>query len=185
MAPTREGRTAQPGVLKKALTHTRKLIRKAPVKVPAQRIMGALANKIANLPDFSKKSVKDSWLNRLLNWDSGKGVEHHLRRITGKKYNFCGPGTRVSPKKWGKNSRLDENNKPRAWSKPINKLDEACMYHDIGYGKSDVVSRLNADKALVGQINKILQHAEDHPLDVVRSAIFVRNLFAAKVALKQ
>ncbi len=56
--------------------------------------------------------------------------EVHLTdiQLNGKKqkYNFARPGTKL-------NKRLKLNDTPYDWSKPINKLDEAAMYHDIAY----------------------------------------------------
>ena len=37
---------------------------------------------------------------------------------------FCGPGTNL-------NKRLDEADNPKPWSKPINRVDEVCMRHNI------------------------------------------------------
>ena len=45
-----------------------------------------------------------------------------------KKYSFIGPGTKL-------NERLDENKNPLPHSKPVNKLDEIAMNHDICYEK--------------------------------------------------
>ncbi len=56
--------------------------------------------------------------------------EAHLTDIqpNGKKqkYNFAGLGTKLK-------KRLKSDDTPYDWSKPINKLDEAAMYHDIAY----------------------------------------------------
>lgn len=48
---------------------------------------------------------------------------------------YCGPGTRI-----------DENN----LAKPRNKLDEACMIHDLAYAKNDD-DRRAADRILVDE----------------------------------
>ena len=44
-------------------------------------------------------------------------------------YSFCGLGTNLD--KW-----LDEDNNPKPWSKPKNRVDEVCMKHNIDYGNS-------------------------------------------------
>jgi len=46
--------------------------------------------------------------------------------ITG--HNFTGPGTKL-------NKRLNEDMTPKAWSKPINRVDKAAYHHDICYVK--------------------------------------------------
>ena len=45
--------------------------------------------------------------------------EHHLRTITRKPFQFCGPGTRTD-------LRLNEDDSPKDWSEPINKVDNVC-----------------------------------------------------------
>jgi len=44
-------------------------------------------------------------------------------------HNFNGPGTKL-------NKRLDEDMTPKAWSKPINRVDKAADHHDISYVKN-------------------------------------------------
>jgi len=44
-------------------------------------------------------------------------------------YNFTGPGTKL-------NKRLNEDMTPKAWSKPINRVDKAVYHHDICYVKN-------------------------------------------------
>ena len=43
-------------------------------------------------------------------------------------HNFTGPGTKLS-------KRLNEDGMPKAWSKPINIVDEAAYHHDVCYAK--------------------------------------------------
>ena len=43
-------------------------------------------------------------------------------------HNFTGPGTKLS-------KRLNEDGMPKAWSKPINRVDEAAYHHDVCYAK--------------------------------------------------
>ena len=43
-------------------------------------------------------------------------------------HNFTGPGTRLD-------RRLNPDLAPRAWSKPINKVDTAAYHHDLCYAK--------------------------------------------------
>ena len=44
-------------------------------------------------------------------------------------HNFTGPGTNLS-------KRLNEDGTPKAWSKPINRVDEAAYHHDVCYAKN-------------------------------------------------
>src|SRR5271166_2768787 len=51
-------------------------------------------------------------------------VELHLRSLKGKKYSFCGPNTNLV-------ERLNADDTPKEWSRPINKVDEVCLRHDL------------------------------------------------------
>ena len=64
-------------------------------------------------------------------------------------YQFLGPGTKL-------NKRLDENKNPLPHSKPINKLDEIAMNHDICYEKYPNTKERNkiCDKKMVTDIKK-------------------------------
>ena len=53
--------------------------------------------------------------------------ELHLRTPTGKKYNYCGPGTKLE-------DRLNSND-PK-YRDPINKLDAVSQQHDIAYNEA-------------------------------------------------
>ena len=44
-------------------------------------------------------------------------------------HNFTGPGTKLS-------KRLNEDGMPKAWSKPINRVDEEAYHHDVCYAKN-------------------------------------------------
>lgn len=62
-------------------------------------------------------------------------------------YNYCGPGTKLK-------QRLLRGDKG------INKLDEACKYHDIAYINTDLASRHKADSKLLDMAKKRL-HSKD------------------------
>ena len=53
--------------------------------------------------------------------------ELHMRTPTGKKYNYCGPGTKLE-------ERLASND-PK-YRDPINNLDAICQKHDIDYSNA-------------------------------------------------
>lgn len=59
-------------------------------------------------------------------------------------YNYCGPGTKLQ-------KRLARGDKG------INKLDEACMHHDIAYLDSDLNNRHKADIHLMNMANQRLK----------------------------
>ena len=44
-------------------------------------------------------------------------------------HNFTGPGTKLS-------KRLKKDGTPKLWSKPINRVDESAMHHDVCYAKN-------------------------------------------------
>jgi hypothetical protein len=71
--------------------------------------------------------------------------EFHLRTLSFRKYNFCGPNTRL-------NRRLNPNGTPKHWSKPINKIDEICMRHDIAYKNG---TRREADRIMLQELNEL------------------------------
>src|SRR6266853_5580572 len=64
-------------------------------------------------------------------------------------YNFCGPGTRLD-------KRLDENDVPYEWSKPINKIDEISMMHDLTYRDySSAKGRQVADQIMLDALDNL------------------------------
>ena len=77
-------------------------------------------------------------------------VELHLRTLIGKKYSFCGPNTNLT-------ERLNPDDTPKEWSKPINKIDEVCLRHDLAYRDSDLGkgTRHDADKKMLEELNNL------------------------------
>lgn len=82
-------------------------------------------------------------------------------------YQFCGPGTKLQ-------KRL------RRGDRGINKLDEACMYHDIAYNNSDLNTRHKADLQLLNMAKKRLQSKDAGKGEKVASWI-VKNAMKAKL----
>ena len=74
--------------------------------------------------------------------------ELHLRTPTGKKYNYCGPGTKLE-------DRLASND-PK-YRDPTNKLDAVCQQHDIAYREAgdDLAKKHAADKIMEDSIKAI------------------------------
>jgi hypothetical protein len=77
-------------------------------------------------------------------------IEFHLRTLKGKKYSFCGPNTKLE-------ERLNPDDTPKEWSKPINKVDEVCLKHDLAYRDSDLGkgTRRDADKKMLQDLDNL------------------------------
>jgi len=65
-------------------------------------------------------------------------------------HNFTGPGKKL-------NKRLNEDTTPKAWSKPINRVDKAAYHHDICYVKNKGTKTRNevCDKNMLTELNGI------------------------------
>ena len=73
--------------------------------------------------------------------------ELHMRTPTGKKYNYCGPGTNFK-------ERLASND-PN-YRDPINNLDRICQQHDIDYSNSkSLTDKHKADDLMLKRISEI------------------------------
>ena len=74
--------------------------------------------------------------------------ELHLRTPKGKKYNYCGPGTKLE-------DRLNSND-PKCRD-PINKLDAVCQQPDIAYNEAgdNLAKKHAADKIMEDSIKEI------------------------------
>ena len=72
----------------------------------------------------------------------------HLRTPTVKKYNYCGPGTKLE-------ERLNSNNP--SIREHINPLDAFCKDHDIAYSKAgdDLSKKHEADNVIIKQMGNI------------------------------
>ena len=66
-------------------------------------------------------------------------------------YNFIGP--RTKPYK-----RLNSDGTPKAWSIPINRVDDAAYHHDLCYSKHDDTKTKNevCDKTMLGELSGIV-----------------------------
>jgi hypothetical protein len=74
----------------------------------------------------------------------------HLRTLTGRRYNYCGPNTRLQ-------RRMTLNRTIRDESEPINRIDEISMRHDLDYKDADEGrgTRLEADEAMLRELEQI------------------------------
>ena len=111
---------------------------------------GALGRVLASQ---AYKGIKDNYDY----YKSGKGVdiqkhlsklgELHMRTPTGKKYNYCGPGTKLE-------ERLASND-PKVRD-PINNLDSICQRHDIAYSRAkNLKDKHAADDIMLDEISQI------------------------------
>lgn len=106
----------------------------------------------------SGRGILNSIINKL-------PVELHIPT-----YQYCGPGTKLE-------ERLARGDKP------INKLDAACMQHDIAYSKSkDLKDRHEADKIL-GEAAWNRTKSWDAGLGERATALFVSGAMKAKRSL--
>ena len=89
-------------------------------------------------------------------------------------HNFTGPGTRLD-------RRLNPDLTPKAWSKPINKVDTAAYHHDLCYAKHKDRKVRNelCDKEMLQELDEIDKPTLRERLDKG----IVKNLIKAKVNL--
>jgi len=89
--------------------------------------------------------------------------------------NYCGPLTRLD-------IRLNENDIPKPGEEPTNKVDEACLRHDIAYRNKDVRSRQKADINLIQDLNEIEKPTFKEKLDrvIVKTAMKAKIVFGGE-----
>ena len=53
--------------------------------------------------------------------------------------------------------RLNDDDTPKEWSKPINKVDEVCLRHDLACKDADIGkgTRHDADLQMLDELNKL------------------------------
>ena len=111
---------------------------------------GALGRVLASQ---AYKGVKDNYGY----YKSGKGFdiqkhlsklgEIHMRTPTMKKYNYCGPGTKLEERLTSNDPKIRE---------PINNLDSICQKHDIAYSKAkSLKDKHKVDDIMLDDISKI------------------------------
>ena len=90
-----------------------------------------------------KGAAGRSFLNTLVN---KLPFEMHLPG-----HNFTGPGTKLY-------KRLNPDGKPKNWSTPINRVDNAAYHHDLCYSKHDDTEIRNqvCDKTMLGELSGIV-----------------------------
>ena len=118
--------------------------------------------------------------SRFISAKEGKGwtdlpFELHPPVSLTKRYQFLGPGTKL-------NKRLDENKNPLPHSKPVNKLDEIAMNHDICYEKYPKTKERNkiCDKKMLDDIKSNKKTSSINEWIMRRGA---KNLIGSKKVL--
>lgn len=109
-------------------------------------------------------------------------VEFHLRTLKGKKYSFCGPNTKLD-------ERLNPDDTPKEWSKPINKVDEVCLHHDLAYRDADLGkgTRHEADKKMLDELDNLknLNFNEKLARTVIKPIIGVKHKLGLGIKKKK
>ena len=96
----------------------------------------------ARKSQFLRGSKGSGLVNKLIN---RLPVEMHLPG-----HNFTGPGTQL-------HKRLNADGTPKAWSMPINRVDQAAYRHDLCYAKHKDTAARNSicDKAMLASLDAI------------------------------
>jgi len=89
-------------------------------------------------------------------------------------HNLTGPGTKL-------NKRLNPDLTPNAWSKPVNRVDQAAYHHDICYVKNKDTKTRNevCDKNLLEELDGIYNPTLRERIDrgIVRPIIGTKKRF--------
>ena len=101
---------------------------------------------------LASESTSGGDLAGMLNTVS-KNFQLPLQKFPGETHipgtNFAGPGTRLE-------YRLNDDGTPKAWSQPVDRVDQAAYYHDPAYNEfTDTENRNIADREMLQQLNSI------------------------------
>jgi hypothetical protein len=75
--------------------------------------------------------------------------------------------------------RLNEDDSPKDWSLPINKVDEVCRIHDIDYKDTSKVARHAADRKML----KLLDNLKDLNFDEKAARLLIKPIIWGKEKL--
>ena len=93
--------------------------------------------------------------------------ELHMRTPSGKKYNYCGPGTKLE-------ERLASDD-PK-YREPINKLDAICQQHDVDYSNARSLSDKHAaDDVMLQRISEIPYRERPWGTSLAQAAISTKK----------
>ena len=85
---------------------------------------------------------------------------HYISPFTGRRANFCGPGTSLK-------NRLNPDGTPKDWSKPVSKADALALQHDLDYDKyngnsqEDFKSRQESDRRMIAGLKDIYKNPKE------------------------
>ena len=103
--------------------------------------------------------------------------ELHMRTPTMKKYNYCGPGTKLE-------ERLTSDD-PK-YRDPINNLDAICQKHDIAYSEAkSLKDKHKADDVMLDEISKIPYMKRPWGTTAVQAMITGKRRLGLGLGLKQ
>src|SRR5438093_7555916 len=105
---------------------------------------------------------------------TGNPFEKHLPG-----HSFTGPSTRLD-------LRLDENNNPKDWSMPVNRIDQAAYVHDLSYRTAgdNLEGKHIADRIMIDQLNAITDPTTRERIErlIVKGAIKTKLFFGVGLA---
>lgn len=108
------------------------------------------------------------------------GKELHLTDVrpdgSKRKYNFAGPGTRLD-------KRLNPDDTPKDWSKPINRLDEAAYHHDLWYRDHRTAKERHPSDIALAKVANEVANDQNATKDERRAANLVAAIMHGKVLL--
>ena len=97
-------------------------------------------------------------------------------------HNFTGPGTQL-------HKRLNADGTPKAWSKPINRVDQAAYRHDLCYAKHKDTAARNSicDKAMLASLDAIPNPSVRERMDrsIVKPIIGTKARFGLGIKKKK
>ena len=126
---------------------------------------------------FDLQKVASDIASKLHLTSTGIIPEMHIP-FANKIANYAGPGTRLD-------LRLNPDKSPKEWSKPINKIDEFCMYHDIDYESAENNSKTEDEILKLKHIadSKLIERLNDYsPLNI--NERFIKFLIQKAISLK-
>jgi Domain of unknown function (DUF5679)/Phospholipase A2-like domain len=86
---------------------------------------------------------------------------------------FAGPGTRLD-------YRLNDDGSPKAWSWPVDRVDQAAYYHDLAYNEyKDTENRNIAEREMLQQLDLIKNPSfrEEIEMAIIKPIIYNKQRF--------
>jgi hypothetical protein len=104
--------------------------------------------------------------------------EIHLRTLSGRQYNYCGPNTRL-------HRRMTLNGTIREGSEPINRIDEISMRRDLAYRNADEGrgAPLEVDEAMLRELEQL--DDSDLSFDELMAKYFTRCVIGLLYSLRK